>query len=152
MSLFASPYKFGAPECVLGSWFGSNFGPCFGPHFWARDFVYNCRCPKRCSKMGPKTGTKIGPKSRPQNAVWSPKFVRRREQRRADRIFYSVICLAILFNCATNQQLQPKKEKMCGQNCSNREHVYLYRQNLVMTWHVLPAEDTQWSFTYKKIN
>ena len=34
-TLFASPYKFGAPDCILGSWFGSYFGPCFGFHFWA---------------------------------------------------------------------------------------------------------------------
>ena len=66
-SLFASPYKFGAPDCILGPDLGPILvlvlGSIFGPRFGALDFVCNCKGPKRCPKMEPETGTKIWPES-----------------------------------------------------------------------------------------
>ena len=103
-SLFASPYKFGAPDCILGPDLGPIlvlvFGSIFGSRFGALDFVCNCRGPKRCPKMEPETGTKIWPKSGPQNAIRGSKFVLRREQGLHD--LHSAVCWAIGFNCATN--------------------------------------------------
>ena len=129
-TLFASPYKFGAPDCILGSWFGSYFGPCFGFHFGrgfgALDFVCNCRGPNRCPKMEPETGTKIWPKSGPQNAIRGPKFVRRCKQALHD--LHSAVCLAILFNCATNQQLQPKKEGKLGRAKLLKQRAWIHSQ------------------------
>ena len=45
------------------------------------------------------------------------------------------VCLAILFNCATNQQLQPKKEGKLGREklLKQREHAYIHRPNIVKT-------------------
>ena len=151
-TLFASPYKFGAPDCILGSWFGSYFGPCFGFHFWAPfwapTITNKIQGPKTAPKMKPETRTKVWPKSGPQNAIRGPKFVRRWKQGRHD--LHLAVCLAILFNCATNQQLQPKKKEKLGRaNCSNREHEYIRRPNIR---HVLLAEDTQSSLTHGKIN
>ena len=50
----------------------------------------------------------------------------------------------------TNNFNQRRKGNLGGQNCSNREHEYIHRPNVVK--HVLLAEDTQSSLTHGKIN
>ena len=89
---------------VSGSIFGHRFGPL--------QLQTKSKAPKPRPKMEPKTGTKIWPKSGPQNAIRGPKFVRRCKQGLHD--LHSAVCWAIGFNCATNQQLQPKKEGKLG--------------------------------------
>ena len=69
-SLFVSPYKLGAPDCILGpdlvqfwSLFGFHF---LGPIFGAPDFVWNCKGPK-WFQMEPKQRPKYMTKMRTQN-------------------------------------------------------------------------------------
>ena len=109
-------------------------GAIFGPRFGALDFVCNCRGPKRCPKMEPETGTKIGPKSGPQNAIRGPKFVRRRKQGRVEMIFIQR-CAGRSYSIVqqTNNFNQRRKGNLGGQNCSNREHEYSHRPNIVKT-------------------
>ena len=75
-SLFASPYKFRAPDCILGPDLGHILvpvlGSIFGRGFGALDFVCNCRDPKRCPKMEPETGTKTWPNSGPKMQFGAP--------------------------------------------------------------------------------
>ena len=89
--LVCAPYKFGAPDCILGPDLGHILvlvlGSIFGRGFGALDFVCNCRGPKRCPKMEPETGTKMWPKPGPQNAIRGSKFARRRKQGRVEMIF-----------------------------------------------------------------
>ena len=46
---------------------------------------------------------------------------------------HSAVCWAILFKCATNNFNQRRKGDLGGQNCSNREHEYIHRPNIVKT-------------------
>ena len=92
---------------VSGSILGHRFGPL--------QLQTKSRAPKPRPKMEPKTRTQNMTQIRPQNAIRGPKFVRRCKQGRVEMIFIQRSgCLAILFNCATNQQLQPKKERKLG--------------------------------------
>ena len=93
-SLFRVPFL----GTVLGPYnYNQNPGPQNGPQKW-----------------NPKQGPKYDP-IRTQNGIRGPKFVRRRKQGRVEMIFIQrSVCWAILFNCATNQQLQPKKEGKLG--------------------------------------
>ena len=68
---------------------------------------------------------------RPQNAIRGPKFVLRRKQGPHD--LHSAVCWAIGFKCATNNFKQRRKGNLGGQNCSNREHEYIHRPNVVKT-------------------
>ena len=140
--LVCAPYKFGAPDCILGPDLGHILvlvlGSIFGRGFGALDFVCNCRGPKRCPKMEPETGTKIEPKSGPQNAIRGSKFVRRRKQGRVEMIFIQrAVCLAILFNCATNQQLQPKKEGKLGRAKLLQQRAWIHSQTKHTGIHAL---------------
>ena len=83
----------------------------------------------------PKNGTRNGDQNmtriRPQNAIRGPKFVLRRKQGPHD--LHSAVCWAIGFKCATNNFKQRRKGNLGGQNCSNREHEYIHRPNIVKT-------------------
>ena len=132
-TLFASPYKFGAPDCIFGSWFGSYFGPCFGFHFWAPFWAPTITNKIQGSKAAPKNGTQNKDQNmtqiKPQNAIRGPKFVRTRKQGRVEMIFIQRwVCLAILFNCATNQQLQPKKEGKLGRAKLLKQRAWIHSQ------------------------
>ena len=121
----------------LGSWFGLYFGPCFGFHFWA-PFWVPFWAPTITNKIqGPKTAPKNGTQNkdqnmtqiRHQNTIRGPKFVRRRKQGRVEMIFIQrSVCLAILFNCATNQQLQPKKEGKLGRAKFLKQRAWIPRR------------------------
>ena len=73
------------------------------------------------------------PKCNP-GAIGGPKFVRRRKQGRVEMIFiqrsagrsYSIVQQTNNFN-------QRRKGNLGGQNCSNREHEYIHRPNVVKT-------------------
>ena len=90
-TLFASQYKFGAPDCILmpdsGHILFPVSGSIFGHRFVPLQLQTKSRAPKRGQKMEPKIRTKIGPKSGPQNAIRGPKFVRRHKQGRVEMIF-----------------------------------------------------------------
>ena len=59
--------------------------------------------------MEPKTRTKIGPKPGPKMQS-GPQICTETQTRTCRDDLHSAVCWAILFNCATNEQLQPKKE------------------------------------------
>ena len=103
-------------------------------------------------KNGTKTGFKIGPKSRPQNAIPGRQLCRKTQTRFSRHNLQSVVCSAILFNCLqqTKNFNQRRNRHLGRQICSNKEHVYVYRPNIVKTWFL--SEDTQCSFTHGKIN
>ena len=71
---------------------------------------------------------------RTQNAIRGPKFVRRHKQGRVEMIFIqrsagrsdSIVQQTNSFN-------QRRKGNLGGQNCSNREHEYIRRPNIVKT-------------------
>ena len=84
--------------------------------------------------MEPKTRTKIGPKSGPQNAIRGPKFVRRRKQGCVEMIFIQRSAgRSDSIVQQTNNFNQRRKGNLGGQNCSNREHEYIHRPNMVKT-------------------
>ena len=122
---------------VSGSIFGHRFGPL--------QLQTKSRAPKRGPKMEPKTRTKIGPKSGPKMQSGAPNL-RTRKKGRVEIIFiqrsagrsYSIVQQTNNFN-------QRRKGNLGGQDCSNREHEYIHRPNIL-------AEDTQSSLTHGKIN
>ena len=66
---------------------------------------------------------------RPQNGIQGSKFVRRRKQGRVEMIFIQrSVCWAILFNCATKQQLQPKKEGKLGRAKLHKQRAWIHSQ------------------------
>ena len=66
---------------------------------------------------------------RTQNAIRGPNFVRRRKQGRVEMIFIQrSVCWAILFNCAANQQLQPKKEGKLGRAKLLKQRAWIHSQ------------------------
>ena len=75
-SLFASPYKFGAPVCILGPDLGHILvlvsGSIFGHRFGSLQLQTKSRAPKLRPKMEPKTRTKIWPKSGPKMQSGAP--------------------------------------------------------------------------------
>ena len=85
-------------------------------------------------KNGTKTGFKIGPKSRPQNAIPGRQLCRKTQTRFS--INQSVVCSAIFFNCLqqTKNFNQRRNRNLGRQIRSNKEHVYVYRPNIVKTW------------------
>ena len=71
---------------------------------------------------------------RPQNAIRSPKFVRRRKQGRVEMIFIQRSAgRSDSIVQQTNNFNQGRKGNLGGQNCSNREHEYIRRPNIVKT-------------------
>ena len=136
-SLFASPYKFEGPGLHFGAWFGSNFGPCFGFHFWAPFWAPTITNKIKGPKAGPKNGTQNKdqnwtqirtPKCNPgpSNLYWDANkaymiFIQR-SAGRSDSIVQQ-----------TNNFNQRRKGNLGGQNCSNREHEYIHRPNVVKT-------------------
>ena len=87
----------------------------FGAPFWAPTITNKIQGPKTAPKNGTQNKDQNMTQIRPQNAIRGPKFVRRCKQGRVEMIVIQRSgCLAILFNCATNQQLQPKKERKLG--------------------------------------
>ena len=92
------------------------------------------------SRAQPKNGTKavfkIGPKSRPQNAIPGRQLCRKTQRRFSRHNLQSVVCSAILFNCLqqTKNFNQRRNRNLGRQIRSNKEHVYVYRPNIVKTW------------------
>ena len=135
-SLFASPYKFGGPDCILGPGLGPILvlvlGSIFGRRFGARDFVCNCRAQNGAQKWNPKQGPKYDPNQDPKmqsgapNLDWDANKVYmifiQRSAGRSDSIVQQ-----------TNNFNQRRKGNLGGQNCSNREHEYIHRPNVVKT-------------------
>ena len=71
---------------------------------------------------------------RPQNAIRGPKFVRRRKQGRVEMIFIQRSAgRSDSIVQQTNNFNQGRKGNLGGQNCSNREHEYIRRPNIVKT-------------------
>ena len=120
-----------APDCILGSWFGSYFGPCFGFHFWAPFWAPTITNKIKSPKTGPKNGTQNKDQNwtqiRPQNAIRGPKFADTQKRTCRDHL-HSAVCWAILFNCATNQQLQPKKEGKLGRARLLKQRAWIHSQ------------------------
>ena len=100
------------------AFWGPDLGPCFGFHFWAPVWALELQTKSRARKQGPKYPN--------QNAIRSPKFVRRCKQGLHD--LHSAVCLAILFNYATNQQLQPKKEGKLGRAKLLKQRAWIHSQ------------------------
>ena len=98
----------------------------FGFHFWAPFWA-----PTITNKIqGPKTAPKMEPKQEPKydpNQDQDPKC-------NPGPLFFHH-SPAIGFNCATNPNNfnQRRKGNLGGQNCSNREHEYIRRPNIVKT-------------------
>ena len=81
---------------VSGSIFGHRFGPLY-------NYKQNPGPQNRAQKWNPKQGPKYDPNQAPKCNP-RPQFVRRRKQGRVEMIIIQrPVCLAILFNCATNQ-------------------------------------------------
>ena len=71
---------------------------------------------------------------RTQNAIRGPKFVRRRKQARVEMIFIQRSAgRSDSIVQQTNNFNQRRKGNLGGQNCSNREHEYICRPNIVKT-------------------
>ena len=122
----------------FGHIFWSLFGFPFLEPFWAFTIPNKIKGSKNGTrKMEPKTKTKIGPNQVPKCNP-GPQICTETQTKTYRDDLHSAVCWMILFKCATNQQLQLKKEGLGGQNCSNREHEYIHRPNVVL----LP-EDTQ---------
>ena len=110
---------------VSGSIFGHRFGPL--------QLQTKSRAPKRGPKMESKTRTKIGPKSGPKMQSGAPNL-RTRKKGRVEIIFiqrsagrsYSIVQQTNNFN-------ERRKGNLGGQNCTNREHEYIHRPNIVKT-------------------
>ena len=116
---------------ILGHILVPVSGSIFGHRFGALDFVCNCRDPKRCPKMEPETGTKIWPKSGPKMQSGAPNLY---EQGRVEMIFIQQSAgQSDSIVQQTNNFNQRRKGNLGGQNCSNREHEYIRRPNIVKT-------------------
>ena len=88
---------------VSGSIFGHRFGPL--------QLQTKSRAPKPRPKWNPKQGPKYDPNQAPKTNP-GPQICTERKQGRVEMSFIQrSVCLAILFNCATNQQLQPKRRE-----------------------------------------
>ena len=71
---------------------------------------------------------------RTQNAIRGPKFVRRHKQGRVEMIFIQRSAgRSDSIVQQTNNFNQRRKGNLGGQNCSNREHEYIRRPNIVKT-------------------
>ena len=131
--LVCAPYKFGPRIAFWGLiWviFWSLFwvpflGAVLGP--WILFVIVGAQ--NGAQKWNPKQGPKYNPNQDPKNAIRGSKFVRRRKQGRVEMIFIQrSVCLAILFNCATNQQLQPKKEGKLGRAKILKQRAWIPRR------------------------
>ena len=86
----------------------------------------------------PKNGTRNWDQNmtqfRTQNAIRGPKFVRRHKQGRVEMIFIQRSAgRSDSIVQQTNNFNQGRKGNLGGQNCSNREHEYIRRPNIVKT-------------------
>ena len=85
-------------------------GTVLGPY----NYKQNPGPQNRAQKWNPKQGPKYDPNQAPKCNP-GPQICKEHKQGRVEMIFIQrSVCLAILFNCATNQQLQPKKEGKFG--------------------------------------
>ena len=134
------PTKLAPRDCIVKSWFGSNFETCFGsifgPALGPHDFVSNSWAPQRYLKLEPRQGFKIGTKSRPQNAIpGAPTLSEDADKVRVDMIFhqwsaqrsYSTVC------SKPRTTTKERKGNLRPRICSNKDHVYVYRPNIVKT-------------------
>ena len=109
--------------------FWSLFRVPFWGTVWAPTITNKIQGPKTAPKNGTQNKDQNMTQIRPQNAIRGPKFVRRCKQGRVEMIFIQRSgCLAILFNCATNQQLQPKKERKLGRAKLLKEREWIHSQ------------------------
>ena len=79
-------------------------------------------------KLGPKYDPIQDPKCNP-----GPQICTETQTRTCRDDLHSAVCWAIGFKCATNNFKQRRKGNLGGQNCSNREHEYIHRPNIVKT-------------------
>ena len=83
-------------------------------------------------KWNPKQGPKLDPNQAPKCNP-GPQICTGTQTRTCRDDVHSAVCWAILFKCATNNFNQRRKGDLGGQNCSNREHEYIHRPNIVKT-------------------
>ena len=95
-------------------------------------------------KTGPKNGTQNKDQNwtqiRRQNAIRGPKFADTQTRTCRDHL-HSAVCWAILFNCATNQQLQPKNEGKLGRAKLLKQRAWIHsqaKQNIAKTCFTPP--------------
>ena len=99
-------------------------GTVLGPY----NYKQNPGPQNRAQKWNPKQGPKYDPKQAPKCNP-GPQICTERKQGRVEMIFIQrSVCLAILFNCATNQQLQPKKEGKLGRAKLLKQRAWIHSQ------------------------
>ena len=103
---------------------GTVLGPVLGPY----NYKQNPGPQNRAQKWNPKQGPKYDPNQAPKCNP-APQICTERKQGRVEMIFIQrSVCLAILFNCATNQQLQPKKEGKLGRAKLLKQRAWIHSQ------------------------
>ena len=109
-------------------------GSVLGPY----NYKQNPGPQNRAQKWNPKQGPKYDPNQAPKCNP-GPQICTERKQGRVEMIFIQrSVCLAILFNCATNQQLQPKKEGKLGRAKLLKQRDRTYLEGTPNGHHILP--------------
>ena len=112
---------------------GTVLGPVLGPY----NYKQNPGPQNRAQKWNPKQGPKYDPNQAPKCNP-APQICTERKQGRVEMIFIQrSVCLAILFNCATNQQLQPKKEGKLGRAKLLKQRAWIHSQTKHTGIHAL---------------
>ena len=83
-------------------------------------------------KWNPKQGPKLDPNQAPKCNP-GPQICTDTQTRTCRDDLHSAVCWAIGFNCATNQQLQPKKEGKLGRAKLLKQRACIHSQTKVKT-------------------
>ena len=102
---------------------GSIFGHRFGPYNYKRNHGPQNGAQKWNPKQGPKLDPNQAPKCNPGRQICTET-----QTRTCRDDLHSAVCWAILFNCATNQQLQPKNEGKLGRAKLLKQRAWIHSQ------------------------
>ena len=108
--------------------------PFLGPALGPRDFVFNSWAPKRYLKMEPKQCPKLDPNQDPKMQFQGANVVGRRKHGSLDIINQWSAQRSSSTVCSKPRTSTKEGTETIGrQICSNKEHVYVYRPNIVKT-------------------